>query len=235
LGWKQAVLAVAQRAGIIGLLACAASNLAHALRFAMPHGWKAEKLGVGWPSVGCHTLHGMIRPCESANLERAGMTDIQQIETRLSRALDRISAAAGQIAQQPSAPAPDGSETARLQAELDAERAKTAQLSERVNAVRQRQDSSVTSLERRLARMTEQLDLQSLEMLRLKKANSKLIEANRQLREGVEAQVIEPSTVNRSLLAELEALRAERAAELAEMEDVLGELKPLMEAGERDA
>ncbi|NBB98352.1 MAG: hypothetical protein GVY34_09315 [Alphaproteobacteria bacterium] len=163
------------------------------------------------------------------------MTDIQQIETRLSRALDRISAAAGQIAQQPSAPAPDGSETARLQAELDAERAKTAQLSERVNAVRQRQDSSVTSLERRLARMTEQLDLQSLEMLRLKKANSKLIEANRQLREGVEAQVIEPSTVNRSLLAELEALRAERAAELAEMEDVLGELKPLMEAGERDA
>lgn len=164
------------------------------------------------------------------------MTDIQQIETRLSRALDRISAAAGQIAQQPYAPATDGSaETARLQAELEAERAKTAQLSERVNAVRQRQDSSVSSLERRLARMTEQLDLQSLEMLRLKKANSKLIEANRQLREGVEAQVIEPSTVNRSLLAELEALRAERAAELAEMEDVLGELKPLMEAGERDA
>ena len=93
----------------------------------------------------------------------------------------------------------------------------------------------MASMERRLARMTEQLDLQSLEMLRLKKANSKLIEANRQLREGVEAQVIEPSAINRSLVAELEALRAERASELAEMEDVLGELKPLMGTGERDA
>lgn len=162
------------------------------------------------------------------------MTDVKQIETRLSRALDRIAAAAGKLAAPP-APVLEADDTTSLRAELEAERAKTAQLTERVNAVRQRQDSSVASMERRLARMTEQLDLQSLEMLRLKKANSKLIEANRQLREGVEAQVIEPSTINRSLVAELEALRAERAAELAEMEDVLGELKPLMGAGGRDA
>lgn len=160
------------------------------------------------------------------------MTDIKQIETRLSHALDRISAAAGKLA---AAPASEGVDAPQLKAELEAERAKTAKLTERVNAVRQRQDSSVASLERRLARMTEQLDLQSLEMLRLKKANSKLIEANRQLREGVEAQVIEPSAINRSLVAELEALRAERAAELAEMEDVLGELKPLMGTGTQDA
>ncbi|MCL1628173.1 MULTISPECIES: hypothetical protein [Roseinatronobacter] len=166
------------------------------------------------------------------------MTDIKEMETRLSRALDRISTAAGKLAAPvAAAPVPPAEEadTARLRAELEGERAKTAQLTERVNAVRQRQDSSVASMERRLARMTEQLDLQSLEMLRLKKANSKLIEANRQLREGVEAQVIEPSAINRSLVAELEALRAERASELAEMEDVLGELKPLMGTGERDA
>lgn len=165
------------------------------------------------------------------------MTDVKQIETRLSRALDRISSAADKLAK-PAQTAPvveADPDAARLQAELEAERAKTAQLTERVNAVRQRQDSSVASMERRLARMTEQLDLQSLEMLRLKKANSKLIEANRQLREGHEAQVIEPSAINRALVAELEALRAERASELAEMEDVLGELKPLMGAGERDA
>ncbi|MBN2759849.1 MAG: hypothetical protein JXQ79_05065 [Rhodobacteraceae bacterium] len=162
------------------------------------------------------------------------MTDIKQMETRLSHALDRISAAAGKLTTAP-APVIEDADSAKLRAELDAERAKTAQLTERVNAVRQRQDSSVASLERRLARMTEQLDLQSLEMLRLKKANSKLIEANRQLREGHEAQVIEPSAINRSLVAELEALRAERAAELAEMEDVLGELKPLMGTGKQDA
>ncbi|CUX81993.1 MAG: putative transmembrane and coiled-coil 2 protein [Roseibaca calidilacus] len=163
------------------------------------------------------------------------MTDIEKIETRLSRALDRIAAAAGKLATPAAPAAPEDEDATRLRAELEAERAKTAQLNERVNAVRQRQDSSVASMERRLARMTEQLDLQSLEMLRLKKANSKLIEANRQLREGREAQVIEPSAINRSLVAELEALRAERASELAEMEDVLGELKPLMNTGERDA
>ena len=161
------------------------------------------------------------------------MTDVHKLETRLSRALDRISSAARKQAAA-AAPLADA-DSAKLRAELDTERAKTAQLTERVNAVRQRQDSSVASMERRLTRMTEQLDLQSLEMLRLKKANSKLIEANRQLREGVEAQVIEPSTINRSLVAELGARRAERAAELVEMEDVLGELKPLMGAGGQDA
>lgn len=160
------------------------------------------------------------------------MTNLSELENRLGRALDRIarSAAAMQVA-----PEVDSADLQALQTQLEAERAKNAQLSERVNAVRQRQESSFATLERRLARMTEQLDLQSLEMLRLKKANTKLIEANRKLHEGVEAQVIEPSAINRSLVAELEALRAERAAEAAEMEDVLGELKPMIAAENSNA
>ncbi|WP_439560171.1 hypothetical protein [Roseinatronobacter sp.] len=165
------------------------------------------------------------------------MSDIKNLEQRILRALDRISrnvdaVRAAPVQQQTPPPAQD---TSDLRAQLDAERAKNAQLTERVNAVRQRQESSFTSLERRLARMTEQLDLQSLEMLRLKKANTKLIEANRQLRDGHEAMVIEPSAINRSLLAELEALRAERAADMVEMEDVLGELKPLIATGDDHA
>lgn len=160
------------------------------------------------------------------------MSDVKELEKRLGDALDRIARSARSL-NSGTASAADSATIADLRAQLEAERNKTAQLSERVNAVRQRQDSSVTSLERRLARMTEQLDLQSLEMLRLKKANTKLIEANRQLREGHEAKVIEPSAVNRALLAELEALRAERAAEMAEMEDVLGELKPLVTEGDK--
>jgi len=166
------------------------------------------------------------------------MGNVKELEQRLGRALERIA----QSASRRSVPAPvpttepdSAAELAELRAQLVSERAKTAQLTERVNAVKQRQESSFTTLERRLARMTEQLDLQSLEMLRLKKANTKLIEANRQLREGVEAKVIEPSAVNRALLAELEALRAERAADIAEMEDVLGELKPLLANGSPDA
>ena len=163
-----------------------------------------------------------------------GMSNVSDLERRLSRALDRITKAAQKLAVTPEAAAPE-SDHETLSKQLAAERAKNAALSERVNAVRQRQESSFASLERRLARMTEQLDLQSLEMLRLKKANTKLIEANRQLRESHEAQVIEPSTINRSLVAELEALRAERAAEAAEMEDVLGELKPLISPEDANA
>ncbi|MCC5961769.1 MAG: hypothetical protein JJU09_01470 [Rhodobacteraceae bacterium] len=161
------------------------------------------------------------------------MSKGSELETRLGRALDRIARSAQGLGR--ASEVTTATQTDELQAQLDAERRKNAKLSERVNAVRQRQDSSFATLERRLARMTEQLDLQSLEMLRLKKANTKLIEANRKLREDTEANVIEASTVNRALLAELEALRAERAAEMAEMEDVLGELKPMIEAGETNA
>ncbi len=162
------------------------------------------------------------------------MSNVSDLERRLSKALDRIAKTAQNLKPQTRTPEPTD-DVAALRKELETERTKNAQLSERVNAVRQRQESSFATLERRLARMTEQLDLQSLEMLRLKKANTKLIEANRQLRESSEAQVIEPSTINRSLVAELEALRAERAAEAAEMEDVLGELKPLVSSENANA
>jgi uncharacterized protein YhaN len=162
------------------------------------------------------------------------MSNVSDLERRLSRALDRIAKLAEVLpAKSPQASISANQDT--LRKELDAERVKSAQLSERLSTLRQRQESSFATLERRLARMTEQLDLQSLEMLRLKKANTKLIDANRQLREGHEAQVIEPSTINRSLIAELEALRAERAAEAAEMEDVLGELKPLISQEDANA
>ncbi len=158
------------------------------------------------------------------------MSKISDLERRLAKALDRITRGAEALK-----PGEESGDMAELRAQLESERARNAQLSERVNAVRQRQESSFSTLEKRLARMTEQLDLQSLEMLRLKKANTKLIEANRKLREDTEAKVIESSTINRALLAELEALHAERAAEAVEMEDVLGELKPMITAGESNA
>lgn len=162
------------------------------------------------------------------------MSNVSDLERRLGRALDRIAKSAQKLGSAPAKPA-ETTELDDLRRQLEAERSKNAQLSDRVNAVRNRQEGSFATLERRLARMTEQLDLQSLEMLRMKKANTKLIEANRQLREGSEAKIIEPSTINRSLLAELEALRAERAAEIAEMEDVLGELKPLISSEDANA
>jgi small-conductance mechanosensitive channel len=102
-----------------------------------------------------------------------------------------------------------------------------------VHQVKQRQETTIAQLERRLARLTEQLDLQSLEMLRLKKANSKLMEANTALREAQVEGFPDTTLINKSISAELEALQAERRAEMAEMEEILAELKPLLAAEAR--
>ena len=177
------------------------------------------------------------------------MSDLATVEKRLSDALERI---ARQIEKGASAakPAkggvfglgarpdagPDPEQVAvvsSLREALEKERAANAQLNERVQQVKQRQETTIAQLERRLARLTEQLDLQSLEMLRLKKANAKLIEANAGLRDAQVESFPDATLINKSISAELEALQAERRAEMAEMEEILAELKPLLAAEPR--
>lgn len=159
------------------------------------------------------------------------MNDLGQVEQRLSAALERI-ARRIERAGPPGRTADPEAETtiAALRSQLEKERAANAQLSERVSQVKSRQETTVAQLERKLARLTEQLDLQSLEMLRLKKANSRLIEANSGLRLAQAEAFPDATLVNKSISAELEALQAERRAEMAEMEEILAELKPLVAA-----
>lgn len=175
------------------------------------------------------------------------MSDIAAYERRISAALDRIGRRIESGVQRPAAVAPakaslfgmgnkaESAAEAETRATIDSlrealekERAANAQLSERVHQVKQRQETTIAQLERRLARLTEQLDLQSLEMLRLKKANARLMEANAALREAQAEAFPDTTLVNKSISAELEALQAERRAEMAEMEEILAELKPLV-------
>lgn len=177
------------------------------------------------------------------------MSDLALVEQRLSQALDRIArclergappmrASRGSVfglgARPEPGPDPEMQATiGNLREALEKERAANAQLSERVHQVKQRQETTIAQLERRLARLTEQLDLQSLEMLRLKKANARLIEANTALREAQIEGFPDATLINKSISAELEALQAERRAEMAEMEEILAELKPLLAAEAR--
>lgn len=155
---------------------------------------------------------------------------VVELERRLAAALDRIARGLERPATPAAAPRPDP-EAARLREALEAERAEKAQLAERVKAIKERQESHVTALERRLARMTEQADVQGLELQRLKKSLIQLREANRMLREAQEAGLADPAAINRSLQAEVEALRAARTAELAELDEILAELRPLVGEG----
>lgn len=119
-------------------------------------------------------------------------------------------------------------EVLALQAELEAERAASAQLTERVLAIREKQETTLAALEKRLSQATRALEAVQVEANRLKRANTDLIEVNRQLIDG--AGRIDPALVNLSMQAELEALRAARAWEAAELSDIVTGLAPIVAA-----
>lgn len=172
------------------------------------------------------------------------MDEITELERRMTAALHRIGDGIDTLAARASAgahagPAPvaplaqalDTAEVARLTAALEAERSANAQLNERVRAIRERQETTVAALERRIEQMTRQLDAQGIELSRMKKANIGLRESLRSLRTAQEDGVGDAHLINKSMLAELEALRATRTAEMAELSEILDELAPLIGEG----
>ncbi len=126
------------------------------------------------------------------------------------------------------AAAAHAAEIAALKAALEAEREAHAQAGERIRAMREKQESVVPELERRLEALTRQIDAQAVETQRLKMTNVELRETLRALREAAEQGLADPALVNRALAAELDALRASRAADIAELDSILGQLHPLI-------
>lgn len=177
------------------------------------------------------------------------MTELAEYERRIAFALERIGRgvetltelraaalsvaeavpeAAPQLADELAAESGPSAEVLALQAELEAERAASAQLTERVLAIREKQETTLAALEKRLSQATRALEAVQVEANRLKRANGELIEVNRQLIDG--AGRIDPALVNLSMQAELEALRAARAWEASELSDIVTGLAPLVAA-----
>lgn len=137
-------------------------------------------------------------------------------------------APAAEPAAEPVTETGPSAEVLALQAELEAERAASAQLTERVLAIREKQETTLAALEKRLSQATRALEAVQVEANRLKRANNDLIEVNRQLIDG--AGRIDPALVNLSMQAELEALRAARAWEASELSDIVSGLAPIVAA-----
>lgn len=159
------------------------------------------------------------------------MSDIAELERRISAALARIEAGVEMLGAAPAetVPAPrDEDEIARLTEALEAERTANAQLTERVRAIKEKQEAIVGALEKKVERLTAQIDAADAEIKRLKRLGDDLMETNRALTAAAAAGVAEPALINRSLMSELEALRGQRASEIAEMDEILAELKPLI-------
>lgn len=172
------------------------------------------------------------------------MTELPQLETRLLDAFARIRAGLDGLA----VPAPIADVVAEpdtaeelvqtvqdLTAKLDDERNTNAQLEERVKLLKDRQDGKMAELERNVDAARGRASRMDRELQRLRQTNAELRDINSQLREALAKGVSEPHLVNKAMMAELEALRATRSADAAEMDAILEELTPIIEREATDA
>lgn len=161
------------------------------------------------------------------------MNDITELERRILFALERIGTGVEGFDPHKAgiglAPLAESSiEMDVLKAELEAERSANAQLTERVRAIKDKQENMVVALERNVVRLTKQLEEQGAELQRQRRLNDNLNDVNKRLSDAVLMGLSDPSTLNSALMSEVEALRASRKAEMAEVEEILAELKPLV-------
>ena len=130
------------------------------------------------------------------------MSEIAELERRITAALDRIGTGVDGLAEA----AANSDEITALNEALEAERVANAQLEERVSAIKQKQDTSIKEMETRIESLSADLAKQEVGAKRLLKVNAQLRETNG-------------------------ALEATRKADLGELEAIMDELKPLIGEG----
>lgn len=153
------------------------------------------------------------------------MSDIEDLERRITAAMERIGRSVDAL---PATGASEDDKSAELQKLLEEERVVTAQLEARVAALKERQDLA-GDVETRMAAQSSHIKRLDVELQQLQAANQQLRENNAALREANEAGLAEPHLINKSMMAELDALRAARAADRSELDAILSELKPIVE------
>ena len=161
------------------------------------------------------------------------MTQVEELERRITAALDRIGRGLDTLAPAVEAqavePAPDNSaEIDELKQALEDEKLVSAQLEERIRALHEKNDARLDEMAQAGAAQAETMSRLDGELQRLRAANDQLREANAALRAANEKGVGEPHLINKAMLAELEGLRAARAADRAETDAILGALAPLL-------
>ncbi|MEL7165397.1 MAG: hypothetical protein AAGL96_07960 [Pseudomonadota bacterium] len=159
------------------------------------------------------------------------MSEIDALHSRLSAAMDRIAAAAAGVE------ASGGADLEALKTELEDEKLANAQLTERVKKMSDQLETAVAEARGEADAAGERMKALDLELQRLRQANTQLSASNEALRRANEDGVGEPHLINKAMLAELEALRAARAADIAEADSIIASLTPLLadNAGGADA
>ena len=162
------------------------------------------------------------------------MGQLDELEQRIAAAFARISTGVAALVAERAAAAPTAPDTA-VQEALDEERMANAQLNERLRVVSEQRGTTEATLQAEVDALTGTLDAQGQDVQRLSATVAQLREDLRRLREAAEQGVVDPSLINRAMLAELEALRATRTAEGNEMNDILSALGGVLQSEEARA
>jgi hypothetical protein len=149
------------------------------------------------------------------------MSEIKELENRLSAALGRIGAALAR----PSEPVEDP-RVAELGEALEAEKVVVAQLEARVASLRDK----TAALEAEAARLAEELAARDALAQQLRRVNDQLRTSNDALRAAVVEGAADRQILDEGMMAELRGIRASREADRAEIDAVLAQLAPLLEA-----
>lgn len=152
-----------------------------------------------------------------------GMSNIDELQRRITAAMDRIAAGVG------NAGGAGAGDTDALTTALDDEKLANAQLTERLRNLGERYDAAVNGIRSATDAADERVTALDIELQRLRKANDQLRQSNSDLRNANEEGVGEPHLINKAMMAELEALRAARSADVAEASSIIGALTPLLD------
>lgn len=165
------------------------------------------------------------------------MSDLAEYERRISAALESIGSGIEALSK-PAATEAGGDAVAELTAELktvkaqlDDEKTANAQLEERIRTLKERQDGEVSGQAKALADQADKIARIDKELQHLRHVNGQLRDAVAKLREANAEGLSEPHLINKTMLTELEALRAAQAADAAELDVILEELAPMMKEG----
>lgn len=152
------------------------------------------------------------------------MNEIEEVSGRIMAAMERLSNGVEALTNGASG------EVDRLRAALDGEKSVNTELTERVQALEERQEQAIAALEAKAREATDRVAVMDKELQQLKAANSQLISACDALRDANAAGVADPDLINTSMQAQLDSMRALRSAEMAEAQEIISALTPLLQA-----
>ena len=156
------------------------------------------------------------------------MSDVNHMENRLRAALSRMEDAVTKLPD-PSAVIASEQQRTELAAQLQAERESNAELEKRVEALQEVQQSRVTDLENALSAAKTSLAEKDAVQQELKTRLEELRDQVARLTEANRAMVGDAGLVNTAMMAEVEAMRASRRADVSDIDDLIASLNAQME------